>query len=76
MGNVEGMANMVGDTIWKFAPAHPWIAGEYTIAISPLLEDVSGNNLNNPFDLDLSKERRTHSTDRVKLPLTITNTSD
>jgi hypothetical protein len=71
-GFVSGHVETVDDFIWKFTPEHPWLEGEYVIEISPLLEDVAGNNLNNVFDLDLSKERRVNSVEPVVLPLTIT----
>jgi hypothetical protein len=70
-GNVTGRVQMVGDTSWKFSPDHPWIEGDYAITISPVLEDVAGNNLNNVFDLDLSKQSRIRSLEQVELPLTI-----
>jgi hypothetical protein len=68
---VSGRAQTVDDTAWKFTPDHPWVEGNYVITISPLLEDVAGNNLNNVFDLDLSKESRVNSVKPVELPLTI-----
>ena len=70
-GVVSGHAQTVGDAVWKFTPDDPWLKGEYVIEISPLLEDVAGNNLNNVFDLDLSKETRVNSAEAVALPLTI-----
>jgi hypothetical protein len=70
-GVVTGRAQTVDDTFWKFTPDHPWTEGEYVFAISPLLEDVSGNNLNNVFDLDVSKESRVNSVEPVQLSFTI-----
>jgi hypothetical protein len=70
-GPVTGHAQTVDDTSWKFTPDHPWVGGNYVITISPLLEDVAGNNLNNVFDLDLSKESRVNSVEPVELPLSI-----
>jgi hypothetical protein len=70
-GVVTGRAQTVDDTVWKFTPDHPWTAGEYVLAISPLLEDVAGNNLNNVFDLDVSKESRVNSIEPVQLSFTI-----
>jgi hypothetical protein len=70
-GEISGRAMTVNDTTWKFIPDNAWRKGKYVILISPLLEDVCGNNLNNPFDLDLSKERRTNSTEPVQIALTI-----
>jgi hypothetical protein len=70
-GVLKGQAQTVDDTAWKFTPEYPWVKGEYFITISPLLEDVAGNNLNNVFDLDLSKESRVNSVAPVNLPFTI-----
>jgi hypothetical protein len=70
-GIVAGHAETVDDVVWKFTPDHPWTEGEYVLAISPLLEDVAGNNLNNVFDLDVSKERRVNSIEPIKLSFTI-----
>lgn len=70
-GVVTGDVQTVSDSVWKFAPYHPWVKGAYVIEISPLLEDVAGNNLNNVFDLDLSKERRVNSLEPIVLPFTI-----
>ena len=70
-GLVAGRAQTDGDAVWKFTPDHPWAKGEYVVSISPLLEDVAGNNLNNVFDLDLSIETRVHSVEPVEVPLMI-----
>jgi hypothetical protein len=70
-GVVSGRMQTVNDTAWKFTPQHPWVKDDYVITISPLLEDVAGNNLNNVFDLDLSKERRINSLEPVNIPFTI-----
>jgi hypothetical protein len=37
----------------RFIPAIPWKAGEITISIDPKLEDLSGNSIARPFNLDL-----------------------
>lgn len=71
LGEVKGSVKILNDSIWKFRPDDPWIKGEYVLMVSPLLEDVAGNNLNNSFDLDLSKESRVKSDEVIELPLTI-----
>ena len=40
----------------KIFPSKPWAAGDYTIAINPRLEDLAGNSLERPFEVDLSAE--------------------
>ena len=71
LGEVKGSATIVKDLLWEFTPDDPWIKGDYALMVSPLLEDVAGNNLNNSFDLDLSKESRINSHEVIELPLTI-----
>ncbi len=38
--------------LWSFAPAQAWQPGTYNLAIDPLLEDLAGNNLVHPFEVD------------------------
>ena len=35
-------------------PSKPWPAGVYTVALNPRLEDLAGNSLERPFEVDLS----------------------
>ncbi|HYF35231.1 MAG TPA: Ig-like domain-containing protein [Prosthecobacter sp.] len=39
---------------WHFTPAQPWAPGEYQITANPDLEDLAGNSLTKPFEVDLS----------------------
>lgn len=41
-----------------FTPDNNWKAGEYTIMIESRLEDLAGNNLNRPFDRDVTVKKR------------------
>ena len=36
----------------QFMPELPWKSGTYTLQVEGILEDISGNNLNRPFDRD------------------------
>ena len=38
---------------WSFAPTRPWESGRYTVQIETTLEDLAGNNIRKPFDVDL-----------------------
>ena len=40
---------------WRFVPDNEWEKDKYYLNIFARLEDLGGNNLNRPFDLDLSK---------------------
>jgi hypothetical protein len=37
---------------WRFVPGTPWAAREYRIEIRTTLEDIAGNHINRPFDVD------------------------
>ncbi len=37
---------------WRFTPESPWTAGEYRIVAGAWLEDLAGNRLDRPFDVD------------------------
>lgn len=37
---------------WSFTPLQPWENGAHTIQVEPLLEDLAGNNLLHPFEVD------------------------
>ncbi len=41
-----------------FTPGHSWIAGKYSLVIRSRLEDLAGNNLNRPFDRDVTKTKQ------------------
>lgn len=41
---------------WRFTPEQPWTAGEHQITIDPELEDLAGNNLLKPMEVDLAAE--------------------
>jgi len=43
---------------WSFTPARPWAAGDYAVAADDRLEDLAGNRLLRPFDLDLDAPAR------------------
>jgi hypothetical protein len=37
---------------WAFKPASPWKAGEYQVVVDTSLEDLAGNRIGRPFDVD------------------------
>ena len=40
------------ETEWRFTPLHPWKSGAYRIVIPTTLEDLAGNHVGRPFDVD------------------------
>lgn len=52
---IEGQIEVAtGEREWRMTPATNWSAGDATIKIDPVLEDLAGNNLNGPFEVDVS----------------------
>jgi hypothetical protein len=50
---VKGAIHLATDArSWSLIPAEPWPPGGYEIIIDPLLEDLAGNNLLGPFEVD------------------------
>jgi hypothetical protein len=45
------------DRACHFIPDEIWAAGTYTLRIASKLEDLAGNNVNRPFDRDISKTK-------------------
>jgi hypothetical protein len=43
-----------GETQWRFAPSQPWKPGDYQLSIDTSLEDLAGNRIDRPFDVDIS----------------------
>jgi hypothetical protein len=57
---------------WNFVPSAPWHRGTYRIVIETTIEDLAGNNIGKPFEVDLFENvqrRATNST--VRLPFEV-----
>ncbi len=49
---VPGEAQIApGETQWTFIPREPWQAGEYTLVVQPILEDLAGNRIGRAFEV-------------------------
>jgi hypothetical protein len=44
-----------GERVVSFAPAQPWVRGDYKLVINATLEDVCGNRVGEPFEVDVLK---------------------
>jgi hypothetical protein len=60
------------ETRWQFVPEQPWQAGRYAIDADTTLEDLAGNSLGRPFEVDVfeSVDRRIES-ETVSLPFEV-----
>ena len=41
------------ETRWSFTPSRPWKAGRYYLEVGTVLEDLAGNTLDRPFEVDV-----------------------
>jgi hypothetical protein len=60
------------ETRWRFTPQSPWGVGEYRIAIGAELEDLAGNSVARPFEVDLTGPiSKRVDTEKIYLPFRI-----
>jgi hypothetical protein len=53
-GAIAGSVNIdAHETRWRFTPSEPWLAGAHSLVIDMALEDLAGNRIGRPFDVDL-----------------------
>jgi hypothetical protein len=50
------------ETEWRFTPNEAWKPGSYRITADNTLEDISGNHLDRPFDVDIFETVTKHIT--------------
>lgn len=44
------------ETSWSFTPDEPWKAGGYALAVDTTLEDLCGNGIGRPFEVDVFRK--------------------
>ncbi len=49
-GNVSTLAE---ETQWQFTPEQPWPTGGYFLVAQTTLEDLAGNSIGQPFEVDV-----------------------
>jgi hypothetical protein len=60
------------ETRWHFTPKQPWRAGTYHLVADTTLEDLAGNNLTRPFEVDVFRRvQKEIKSKMVKLPFQV-----
>jgi len=60
------------ETEWRFTPRDAWKSGTYRITADNTLEDIAGNHLDRPFDVDKFETITKHiSTDTTSVPFSV-----
>jgi hypothetical protein len=72
-GNVTGMIRVgKAETEWQFTPTGFWAAGDYRLIVNVGIEDLAGNHIGQPFDIDTFERVTEHiATDTVSLPFQV-----
>ena len=67
------MAEASGEErIWYFKPDEPWSSGEFYLSISTALEDLAGNRIGRPFDVNVLEQAEERIVDKsIRLPCRI-----
>jgi hypothetical protein len=51
---VEGTVEIGNwETRWSLTPSQPWAAGAYSLVALPIVEDLAGNQVGRPFEIDV-----------------------
>ena len=59
-----------GETGWALVPSAAWTAGTYTVHVLPRLEDLAGNQIRRPFEIDVQEEN-IDMDEEVEIPVVI-----
>jgi hypothetical protein len=61
------------ETQWSFIPAEPWAAGDYHLVALTILEDLAGNRIGRPFEIDHFEQvdQQTEEAERVTVPFRV-----
>jgi len=76
--NVEVVGNVEvtdAETTWRFFPDQPWPVGKFAVIVETTLEDLTGNSLGRPFEVDLSTNQLVSEGEKtLALPFEIAET--
>lgn len=57
------------ETRWRFQPAAAWKSGAHELAVDTVLEDMAGNSIDRPFEVDVVRPvERSIGTRTIRLP--------
>ena len=59
------------DRSFRFTPNDRWTAGVHKLIVPTIIEDLAGNNIGKPFDLDTAEDPRPMTNEVVKVSFTV-----
>jgi hypothetical protein len=61
------------ETRWQFTPEERWRAGDYRLVIDSALEDLAGNSIRRPFEVDMARPVESEEViETVSVPFRVT----
>ena len=71
---IEGQATVqAGAREWRFVPSAAWSAGAYEVVVLSVLEDVSGNLVDQAFEVDPKMASNQPRPERYAIPFVVKN---
>jgi hypothetical protein len=68
-----GITLAADETLWQFSPEATWRAGRYSLSIDKDLEDLVGNSIGRPFEVDVfEKIERQPVAELITIPFQVT----
>ncbi len=68
-GRAEVDASQTG---WRFVPDRPWTPGDYQVVVDAEIEDLAGNSIRRPFEVDIQRDTPARPEARpIRLPVAI-----
>jgi hypothetical protein len=62
------------ETHWRFTPASPWTAGRFHLVADTRLEDLAGNSIGQPFEVDeVRRSDREIKSETVQIPFAVSS---
>ena len=60
------------ETRWTLTPSRPWVAGAHSLVVLSILEDLAGNKIGTPFEIDVFEQVDETTTDeQFRIPFEI-----
>jgi hypothetical protein len=72
-GSVAGSVSVDRqESVWRFTPREPWKPGGFQLIVDTAIEDLAGNHVGQPFDIDTFEQITEHITTKtISLPFTV-----
>lgn len=59
------------ETRWSFSPSEPWREGSYHLVVLGILEDLAGNRIGRPFEVDVFEAVRPEEQQSYRIPFAV-----